>query len=218
MKTALIFGATGLIGSELIRRIVNDAHYRDLKIFVRRNIRIRNLHTEVFPIDFEKLEEYAHLFTGDDCFYCIGTTIRKAKSNEKFRQVDVDLAVKIAQLTSQQGVKRFIAVSSLGANASSSNFYLHTKGEMEQAIQHISFEQVSFVRPSMLIGRRKDFRLFERIGILFGRILSPLMLGPLRKYRPIHVKYVAKAMLRVANSKTPQTIYESDELRRLGGV
>ena len=202
----------------MLRRIVNDAHYRDLKIFVRRNIRLKNLHVDVFQIDFEKLDEHADLMTGDDCFCCIGTTMRKAQSRENFRKVDFDLVVKIAQLASQNGVKRFIVVSSTGADASSSNFYLRTKGEMEEAIQKFSFEQIAIVRPSILVGKRREFRMGERIGILFARILSPLMLGPLKKYKPIHVKTVVKAMLRIANSKKTKNIYESDELKKLGRV
>jgi len=218
MKTALIFGATGLIGNEVLRRIVDDAHYQDLKIFVRRNIRLKNLHAEVLLVDFEKLDEHSHLITGDDCFCCIGTTMRKAQSKENFRKIDFDLVVKIAQLASQNKVKRFIVVSSLGANASSSNFYLRTKGEMEEAIQKFPFEQITIVRPSILDGKRREFRTGERIGVLFAKILSPIMLGPLRKYKPIHVKRLVKAMLRIANSKNTRIIYESDELQKLGRI
>jgi len=216
MKNALVFGATGLIGNELIWRIVDDAHYKDVRVFARRKVRMKNLHAEVFQIDFEKLDEYAHLITGDDCFCCIGTTMKIARSKENFRKVDFDLVVKIAQLASQNGVKRFIVVSSIGANASSSNFYLRTKGEMEEAIQKFSFEQITIVRPSFLDGTRREFRIGERIGMLFAKILSPFMIGPLKRYKPIHARKVVKAMLHIANSKNTKIIYESDELRKLG--
>ncbi len=218
MKTALLFGATGLIGSELLRKIVDDAHYHDVKLFVRRNLRVRNLHAEVIQVDFENLDDYAELIKGDDCFCSIGTTIRKARSKENFRKVDFDLVLKIAQTASQNGVKQFIVVSSVGASASSSNFYLRTKGEMEEAIQKLPFEKVIIIRPSILVGRRKEFRLGERAGILFARLMIPFMPGPLKKYRPIHVKKVVKALLRITNMRNAKTIYESDELKKLGRV
>ncbi|MEO5674408.1 MAG: NAD(P)H-binding protein [Chitinophagales bacterium] len=216
MKTALLFGATGLVGNELLRKIVDDAHYNAIKVFVRRNIRIQNLHAEIHLIDPENLSEYSDLFQGDDCFCCLGTTMKKAGSKENFRKVDLEMVVNIAQLVRKNGVKRFIVISSLGADKSSSNFYLKTKGEMEEALQKISFDQLIILRPSILVGKRKEWRAGESIGILIGRLFSPFMIGPLKKYKPIYVKSIARAILRIVSSRNQKNIYESDELRRLG--
>lgn len=218
MKTALLFGVTGLIGNELLRQIVDDGHYEDIKVFVRKNIRLKNLHATAFELDFDKLEEHAQLITGDDCFCCIGTTMKKAGSKENFRKVDFDLVVKIAQIASQNGVKQLIVISSVGANAASSNFYLRTKGEMEEAVQKFSFVKITIARPSVLVGHRREFRIGERVGIFLTRVFSPFMLGPLKKYRPIHVKKVVRAILRIVNSKNKQIIFESDELKKLARV
>ena len=218
MKNALLFGGTGLIGNSLLRRIVDNPHYAITKAFTRRNIRIKNLNVEVHQIDFDKIEESARLMTGDDCFCCLGTTMNKVKTREAFRNVDFGLVVKIAEIASKNGVRSFIVVSSLGANASSSNFYLRTKGEMEEAIQKIPFEKICIVRPSILIGRRGEFRIGESVGILFSRLLSPLMLGPLRKYKPIKTKTLVKAMMKLANTNQKKIIFESDELQELGRV
>ena len=144
--------------------------------------------------------------------------MRKAGSKENFRKIDFDLVVKIAEIASRNGVKGFIVISSIGAKASSSNFYLRTKGEMEEAIQKFNFERVNIIRPSFLLGRRREFRIGEKLSTPFVRLLSPLMLGPLKKYKPIHARTVVKAILRIANSNNSKTIYESNELASLGRV
>jgi len=212
MKTALLFGATGLVGRELLKRLSNDPHYSQLNVFVRRKMTIKLLNVEVIELNFEKLNESASQISGDDCFCALGTTMKKAGSREAFRKVDFDLVVDIAKLARQNGVKRFIVVSSIGADAASSNFYLKTKGEMEEALKELSFEQLIIVRPSILLGKRNEFRFGERIGIFLARILSPFMLGPLKKYRAVHAKTVARAMIKLANSSVKKTIYESREL------
>jgi len=218
MKTALIFGSTGLVGNTLLRRIVDNPHYRHIELFTRRNVRIKNLNVEVRQIDFDQLEESAELIKGDDCFCCLGTTMHKAGTREAFRKVDFNMVVKIAGIASRNGVRTFIVISSLGANSSSSNFYLRTKGEMEEAIQKIPFEKICILRPSIITGKRSGFRLGENIGILFAKILSPLMLGPLKKYKPIKTKVLVKAMMKLANTNQKKTIFESNELQELGRV
>ena len=176
---------------------------------------IKHLHVDVIQVDFDKLDESASLISGDDCFCALGTTMKKAGSREAFRKIDYDLVLKVAELAKKNGVKRFLVVSSIGANLSTSNFYLKTKGEMEEALKQFSFEQLTIVRPSILVGKRNEFRLAERIGILFARILSPLMIGPIKKYRPIKAKSVARAMMNLANSSTGKIIYESNELSQI---
>lgn len=213
--TALLFGGTGLIGKELMKRLFEDWHYNELKVFVRKKMVIKHLHVDMLQIDFDALDDATALINGDDCFCALGTTMRKAGSREAFRKVDYEYVLNIARIAQQNGVKRFVVVSSIGADPASSNFYLKTKGEMEQALQKLSFEQLIIVRPSILMGKRSEFRFGERVGILFARILSPFMIGPIKKYRPIKARTVARAMIKLANSTPTKTIYQSHELKEL---
>ena len=215
MKTALLFGATGLVGKELMKRLLEDPHYNKVLIFVRRKMLIKHLHVEVVPIDFDALDSSAEFIKGDNCFCALGTTMKKAGSREAFRKVDYEMVLNVARIAKQNGVKKFIVISSIGANPASSNFYLKTKGEMEEALKQLAFDQLTIVRPSFLMGNRNEFRLGERIGILFAKILGPFMIGPIKKYRPISAKRLAKAMLMLANSSPVKTVFESDELIRM---
>jgi len=215
MKTALLFGGTGLVGRELMKRLFEDWHYNELKVFVRKKMLIKHLHVDVIQIDFDSMNESAAMINGDDCFCALGTTMKKAGSQEAFRKVDYEYVMNIARIAKQNGVKKFLVVSSIGADPASSNFYLKTKGEMEMALRQLSFEELIIVRPSILMGKRTEFRLGERIGILFARILSPFMIGPIKRYRPIKAKTVARAMIKLANSSAGKIIYESNELREL---
>lgn len=216
MKTALLFGATGLVGRELLKRLLNDPHYGLVKIFLRKKLTVKHLNASVHQVNFESLADAASSFSGDDCFCALGTTMKTAGSKEAFRKVDYEYVLNVARLAKQQGVKRFIVVSSIGANAHSSNFYLKTKGEMEAALQQLGFEQILIVRPSILLGKRKEVRIGEHIGIFFARMANPFMFGPLDKYRPIKARVVAKAMINLANLPPEKEIYESGELQEYG--
>lgn len=216
MKTALLFGATGLMGRELLKRLLNDPHYGQVKVYLRRKMTVKHLNAEVHQVDFDALADSASLISGDDCFCALGTTRKKAGSKEAFRKVDFDYVTSIAKLAKQQGVKRFVVVSSIGANAASSNFYLKTKGEMEEMLQQLGFEHLIVVRPSLLTGKRKEVRAAESIGILLAKLTGPFMIGPLKKYRSIKARVVAKAMIRLANMPFEKSVYESNELQELG--
>ena len=215
MKTALLFGGTGLVGRELMKRLFEDWHYNELKVFVRKKMVIKHLHVDVVQIDFDSMDESAAMIKGDDCFCALGTTMKKAGSREAFRKVDYEYVMNIARIAKQNGVKKFLVVSSIGADPASSNFYLKTKGEMEMALRQLSFEELIIVRPSILMGKRNEFRLGELIGILFARIVSPFMIGPIKRYRPIKARVVARSMIKLANSSANKIIYESNELREL---
>jgi len=216
MKTAILFGATGLVGSELLRRIPDDPHYEKLLVFVRKKFKARHLNVQVHEVNFDDPDSFAHLVKGDECFCALGTTMRKARSKEAFRKVDFELVVKIAEIASSNNVKKFLVVSSVGANPSSKNFYLRTKGEMEKEVQKFPFPETIIVRPSFLLGKRREFRLGEMVGIGFARILNPLMIGPLKDYKPIRVKMLAKAILNLANSANDKSVFSSPELMQLG--
>jgi uncharacterized protein YbjT (DUF2867 family) len=199
MKTALIFGATGLIGKKLIEKLSTDSRYAKIKIFLRKDTLGNNEKFEKIFIDFDTLERYADLIKGDDLFCCLGTTMKKAKTKEVFRKVDYHLPKSIAAIAERNQVNKFLVISSVGADAHSSNFYLRTKGEMELKIQEYRFSKLAILRPSMLLGEREEFRPGEAAGKLIMRIFSPFFIGKWKKYKPINASVVAKAMIEIAN-------------------
>lgn len=217
MKTILLFGGTGLIGGELLRLLLEDGNVM-VKAFLRRPRVLKNMppHFIQHVVDFNRIEEWKNLVAGDELYCCLGTTIRKAGSRASFRAVDYELVLQIANRALVNGVKKFIVISSLGSDAGSSNFYLRTKGEMERDVQQLPFQKIKILRPSVLTGNRDEFRLGEKVGIGVASLLSPLMVGKLKKYKPISATSVARAMIILADREDVQVVYESDELQMLG--
>ena len=150
---------------------------------------------------------------GDDVFICLGTTIKKAGSVKKMEEIDRDLPVMLASAAASNGVKRIAVVSSIGANTESANYYLRIKGEMEQEILKLKFENTAILRPSMLLGDRKEKRPGELAGKVVMKVFNPLLMGKMKKYRGIHGRDVARAMIAILQSKNVKNIYESDELQ-----
>jgi uncharacterized protein YbjT (DUF2867 family) len=157
-RTALIFGSTGLIGNLLLEELIQSEEYREILIFVRQAIDISQLKVREIIVDFANPASFSDQIKGDDIYICLGTTIKKAGSIKKMEEIDRDLPVVIASLASANGVKRIAVVSALGANMESSNYYLRIKGEMERDIQKLKFENIAIVRPSLLLGERKEKR------------------------------------------------------------
>ncbi len=151
----------------------------------------------------------------DDLFCCLGTTIRKAGSQDAFRRVDHDYPLALARLGKAAGAQQFLMVSALGADARSPVFYSRVKGEAEHDIAAIGLQKAIFMRPSILLGERHEPRPGERAGIFVGQLIAPLLVGPLRKYRPIHADDVAAAMLYAANNEVREGPIDSDEIVRL---
>ena len=214
-KTALVFGATGLVGSFLVNDLAENGIYEKVKVFNRNKKHYTNNKITEIQIDFDKIGEYVHELKGHDAYCCLGTTLRKAGSKENFFKIDHDLPLEIAKICSTNDVGSFIAISSIGANSGSSNYYLRTKGLMELHIQELDFDQLAFVRPSMLVGPRKEFRFGELFGKIIMTPINYLLVGKLKKYRSIHSNTVAKAMIQIANMPMDKLFYESDELSEL---
>lgn len=214
-KTALVFGASGLIGKLLTEQLINDPRYNKVVVFVREKLLTISQKVEqvIFnPADFSAIDSK---MSGHHVFCCIGTTRAKAGSKKAFFKIDHDLVEKIAQSASQHKAESFVVVSSIGAAAGSGNFYLRTKGLMEQSIKTFHFSNISIMRPSMLLGMRGESRFMEDIGKIFIKVFTPLMAGRFRKYRPIHASDVAKVM-RFAAFKGPGVfIFESDKIETL---
>lgn len=216
MKTALIIGSTGLIGSQLLELLLDSKDYATVITFVKRDSGIQHPKLEQHIIDFDKPETYKELVVGDDFFCTIGTTIKNAGSQDAFRKVDFEYPKLFANLALKSNIKQFLIISSLGADANSGNFYLKTKGEIQDFLKNCNFESVSVLQPSLLLGNRTEFRLGEKIGAFFMKLFSFLLIGNLKKYKPIKSEAVAKAMFTIAQKNYKGFhIIESDEIQEI---
>lgn len=217
-KTAVIFGATGLTGSLLLRQLCESGRYDSVVAFSRKNLSYTHPLLENIISNLKNTEEISEKVKGDDLFCCIGTTIKKAGSQEKFKKVDLDLPAALAQTAQKNGILKFLVISSIGANHQSSNFYLRTKGEMENHVLSTNIPHIYILRPSMLLGPRKEFRFGEEAGKILMKFIDPLLFGKLKKYRAIHAKTVASAMITLAQKNhQEQKIIESDEIKAIAG-
>jgi uncharacterized protein YbjT (DUF2867 family) len=214
-RTAMLFGATGLVGSHLLETLIKEEEYAKILLFNRRHIPTESSKVREILTDFNDLKQLEEHFRESDIFCCLGTTIKKAKTRESFRQVDFDLPVVLASIASHKPVNRFVVISSIGASATSRNFYLRTKGEMEQAVGGILGDKAIFVRPSLLLGERKEYRFGEILGKWFFALLSPVLTRRLARYKGIQASDVARAMVYIAIHGTESRIVESDQLYKL---
>jgi uncharacterized protein YbjT (DUF2867 family) len=214
-RIAIVFGATGLVGNLLLEELEKTENYQTIKIFVRQTAGISLPVVEEIITDFSNIGGLGADLTGDDLFICLGTTIKKAGSIESMEKVDRDLPVDIAILARKNGVKRVAVVSSIGADPASKNYYLRIKGEMEQGILTAGFEKTVIVRPSMLMGERKERRPGEIAGKVVMKVIKPVLSGKLLKFRAIHGRDVARAMIMLLDKETDKKIYESDELQKI---
>ena len=215
MRTALIFGSSGLVGGHLLNQLIKDNNYSKIKLFVRSISEITDSKVEIIKTDFNNLENHKEDIKGDDCFFCIGTTKKNSTDKEEYRRVELDIPKEIAQIAKSNLVNSFIFVSALYANPKSSGNYVRFKGLVEEELKRLNFPKLGIMRPSFLMGNRKEKRVGEKIGIFVFKLLSPLLLGPLKKMKPIHSETVAKAMIRAANENLEKNIFESNEIDEL---
>lgn len=215
MKKALIIGATGLTGNILLKQLLTSRIYDTIEVWTRRPIDISHPTLTVTTVDFDAI---ANLRTDAQHLYCcIGSTIKKAGTKEKFKAIDLDLVARLATVAAQSGVKSMAVISSIGANKSSSNNYLRVKGQMEDAVSGAGVPSVTIVRPSMILGNRNEKRMGESVGKLLSCLISPLLVGSMRKYRGIQAHVIARAMVIITNEEHPGvSIVESDALAEIG--
>jgi uncharacterized protein YbjT (DUF2867 family) len=211
-KTAVVFGGTGLTGSNILKLLEKDRRYGKIIVFARTITEVTGEKTEFIKAGYEDLDDYKGMIKGDVIFCCLGTTMKKAGSRENFRMVDLDYPVKVATLASENKVPAFLVISSVGANPESSNFYLRTKGEMEKSILQLNFSKVAILRPSMLLGKRGEIRIAEEAGKILMVLFGFLLRGKLKKYRAIEASKVAAAMVRLASMPVAGPVYESDQI------
>ena len=212
MKTALVFGSSGLIGGHLLNELIQSDNYNKIKLFVRSDHGSNHSKTEIIKTDFNNLENHKEDIKGDDCFFCIGTTKQNSPDKNEYKRVELDVPKKIAQIAKSNLVNSFVFVSSGYADPNSSGDYLKFKGLVEEELKRLSFSKLGIMRPSFLMGDRKEKRVGEKVGIFIFKLLSPLFLGPLKKMKPIHSKKVAKAMIKITNGDFKQSVFESNDI------
>ena len=212
MKTALLFGSSGLIGGHLTKQLIENSSYSKVKLFVRSDPKISDPKIEVIKTDFNNLQNHKDEITGDDCFFCIGTTKQNAPDKDEYRRIEYNIPVEIAKIAKSNSIKSFLYVSSGFADPKSSGAYLKNKGDVEEELKSLNFLTLGIMRPSFLIGDRKEKRIGEKIGIFIFKLISPFFLGPLKKMKPIHSEKVAKAMIKIAHENLRKTIFESNEI------
>ena len=223
-KTALIVGASGLIGEHLLQILLKDATYTQVTALLRKKLTenqenkqlINNPKFVQIEINFDEIEKYRDIIRATDVFCCLGTTIAVAGSKENFRKVDFDYPLEIAKIAKFNGTDTFSIVTAMNADANSSVFYNQVKGEIEDSIAKLSFKSYNVFRPSLLLGERKDFRFGERIGKFFAKGLSFLMIGGLKKFRAIQASAVAFAVFNLTKlAHEGINVYESNRLQEV---
>ncbi len=214
-NTFTIIGSTGLIGSELLKLLLNDESVHIIRPLNRRSVVLENDKIQQKIIDFQDEAAFREAIAGSKAvFVCVGTTSKKVKGDQNaYRKVDYDIPVKAAQYCSETKVEKLLIVSSIGASSKSRNFYTKLKGEMEEAVAGFELPSTVFFRPSMLLGARQEFRLGEAIG---KALMKPLSVLLPENYKAVQAAFVAKAMLLAAKSKmSGHQVLHLKEMRQL---
>jgi uncharacterized protein YbjT (DUF2867 family) len=208
-KTALIIGSTGLVGQQLTRQLLLDDHYQSIHVFIRRGISLDSYNDPnnkliQHIVDFDTISDWQFLLSGDDLFCCIGTTITQAGSKLNQSKVDLEIPSEIAQYAHRNGVTKIALVSAANANPKSSSFYLKLKGQLEQNILALDWQQAVITRPSFLDGHRDRFRLGEQLAITLFSFFK--YIPWIKNYRPIKGEQVATRMRLLMNSETSEKV------------
>jgi uncharacterized protein YbjT (DUF2867 family) len=213
---AVIAGASGLIGSNLLKILLNQPEYGEVLILVRKALPLQHEKLVQLVINFDDLAKHAAVITGHAVFSCLGTTIKQTPDRAQYKKIDHDYPLQLAQLAKQNGVKQFHLVSAVGANSDSSFFYIKLKGELERALKNIGLNTLHIYQPSMLIGDRDKLRSWEKkIGWMF-KAIDPLLIGRLKKYQSIKGSRIAEAMFKKSLENMPGTFeYTTDKIKTI---
>ncbi|MAV56127.1 MAG: segregation protein B [Candidatus Pelagibacter sp.] len=215
MKTAIIFGSSGLIGNELFKTIILNNSYEKIKVFVRSIPEINNPKVEIIKTDFTNLKQYKDKIKGDECFFCIGTTKKDTPNKDEYRRIEYNIPIDVAKIAKENSVNTFFYISSIGANPNASSNYLKNKGQVEEELKNLNFPRLAIIRPSLLVGNRKSFRLGEVIFTPIMNTLTFFAFGSLKKYKPIKIKNVVKSIIYISKNESNKTVFESDELEEI---
>jgi uncharacterized protein YbjT (DUF2867 family) len=213
---AIIAGASGLIGSNLLEILLNEPAYDEVIILVRKSTGIKNKKLTEIVLDFDKLSDYKSEIIGHAIFCCLGTTNNKTPEKALYRKIDHDYPLTLAKIAYENGVEQYHLVSSLGADSSSSIFYQKLKGETEEDTKALGLKTLHIYQPSLLTGDRKEFRLTEKIVTGLFYLIDSLLVGGLKKYRSIPAKTVAMAMYKQSINKNEGIfIHPSDNIQEI---
>ena len=214
-RTALVAGASGLVGSQVLRLLLEDPTYSRVTVLARRELPLSHKKLEQRIASFDRLAQIADFPRVHDVFCCLGTTMKQAGSPDAFRKVDFTYVVELARVAVRHRASQFLVVTAVGADPQSRILYSRVKGDAEEALRRLQFESIQIFRPSLVVGARAQSRLAERVARLLGLLVGWALVGPLSRYRPIKAEALARAMVRVARDAPRGThVYESKEIRR----
>jgi len=215
-KTALIAGATGLVGSSLLRQLLKENYYHKIIVLVRKNIDTKDSRVVQQVVDYNKLTQYANEMRADDVYCTLGTTIKKAGSQEAFKKVDYEYPLALGKIAKQNGAQKFIIVTALGSDAKSPIFYNKVKGEIEDQLKSLKLPHLFILQPSLLVGDRQENRPGEKVAIVASKVFNHLLFGPLKKYRSINIELVAFGMIHAARHFQEKVrVIMSDEIQEI---
>ena len=216
MKTALLVGATGLVGGLVLEQLLADAYFEKVIVLTRNSLGKSNPILKEVIVDFNKLNDYAAEIKADAIFCCLGTTIKVAGSKEAFKKVDFEYPFKVAQLEKQNGSEKYLLITALGASKNSMVFYNQVKGELEDEVSKLNFDAFHILQPSLIIGERAESRTGEAVAQKLAPIFNALMIGGLKKYKSITAAQIAKAMVYYSKLNDKGIFkHESDALQKV---
>jgi uncharacterized protein YbjT (DUF2867 family) len=202
MKSAILFGASGLVGSSLLTQLLENPSYGKVIVVVRNPLPVQHPKLTMIIGDYSSLPNLKPQVKVDEIFIALGTTKKKTPDQKEYYQIDHDYPVLAASMAKDNGARSVLLVSAIDANANSRIFYVRTKGQVEADIIALGFEHTYIFRPAMLVGNRKESRPAERFFIGLFSIVNPLLAGSWKRYHSIHVKDLAAAMINAANDET----------------
>ena len=218
VKTAIVLGATGLTGNILLKMLLDDERYSCVKVFGRNSCDIKHPKLEEYIIDLFQLEHYANKFKADEVYCCIGTTKSKTSDKETYIKIDYGIPVAAAKLCKENAIKTFVVISALGAKKNSKVFYNRTKGKMEVEVLSQQIPNTYILQPSLISGKREEFRLGEYVFKTLMGFLKPIFrFGDLKRYQPIAPETIAKCMVWLTNHVYASGRITSKKIQEIGG-
>jgi uncharacterized protein YbjT (DUF2867 family) len=216
LKKAVIVGASGLIGTELLDILLQSTEYQEVLILIRKEMPINHSKLVQLVINFDELDKWTNAINGHAIFSCLGTTNAQTPDKQQYRKIDHDYPVKLAQIALKNGIKQFHLISAIGANIKASGFYLRLKGQTEHDVEQVGIKTLHIYQPSLLTGRTQKTRAMEQVFSLLMKAINPLLIGGLKKYRSIPAATVARAMYNQSlKNDVGVYIHTTDKIKQL---